>query len=88
MKYTNYIVNGRPVRPEQLGVMGIPVALLGILVIGGLLPGAVLMDSGRYLKLRYHLFKREQRNLNYIKCVLRSLDIVPTNQLISLLKAA
>ena len=88
MKYTNYIVNGRPVRPEQLGAMGIPAALLGILAIGGLLPGAVLMDSGRYLKLRYHLFKREQRNLNYIKCVLSSLDAVPTNQLISLLKAA
>lgn len=88
MKYTNYIVNGRPIRPEQLGALGIPAALLGILVIGGLLPGAVLMDSGRYLKLRYHLFKREQRNLNYIRCVLRSLDREPNNQLISLLKVA
>ena len=88
MKYTNYIVNGRPVRPEQLGAMGIPAALLGILTIGGLLPGAVLMDSGRYLKLRYRLFKREERNLNYIRCVLRSLDRAETREMIETLKAA
>lgn len=88
MKYTRYIVYGRPVRPEELGVIALPAAAVGAVVLCGLLPGAVLMDGGRYLKLRYRLFKREQGRLNYIKCVLRSLDHEPNNQLISLLKAA
>ena len=88
MKYTHYIVNGRPVRPEQLGRMGIPVALLGILVVGGLLPGAVLMDTGRYLKYRQILIKKERRKLNYIKCVLRSLDCGVTKENINLFKVA
>jgi hypothetical protein len=88
MKYTRYIVYGRPVRPEQLGVIALPAAVVGMVALCGLLPGAMVMDSGRYLKLRYLLFKREQRNLNYIRCVLRSLDREPNNQLISLLKVA
>jgi hypothetical protein len=88
VKYTRYIVYGRPVRPEQLGVIALPAAVVGMVALCGLLPGAIIMDGGRYLKLRYHLFKREQRNLNYIRCVLRSLDREPNNQLISLLKVA
>lgn len=88
MKYTRYIVYGRPVRPEELGVIALPAAAVGAVVLCGLLPGAVLMDSGRYLKLRYFLFKREQRNLNYIRRVLRSLDRVETRENITMLKAA
>ena len=88
MKYTKYITEGRPVRPEELGVIAIPAAMVGMVVIGGLLTGAMLMDGGRYLKLRYLLFKREQNNLNYIKGVLRSLDREETRELINLLKAA
>lgn len=88
MKYTNYIVNGRPVRPEQLGAMGIPAALLGILAIGGLLPGAVLMDSGRYVKLKYLLRQRELRREAYIRCVLRSLDRAETRENVEMLKVA
>jgi hypothetical protein len=88
MKYTRYIVDGRPIRPEELGVVALPAAAVGVVVLCGLLPGAIIMDGGRYLKLRYLLFKREQRNLNYIRCVLRSLDREPNNQLINLLKVA
>lgn len=88
MKYTKYLTEGRPVRPEELGVIAIPAAMVGMVVIGGLLTGAILMDSGRYLKLKYLLFKREQNNLNYIKGVLRSLDREETRELINLLIAA
>ena len=87
MKYTRYIMN-ESVDFSSAGSAAIPAAALAIPILTGFLAGALMMDSGRYLKLRYVLFKREQRNLNYIKCVLRSLDIVPTNQLISLLKVA
>lgn len=88
MKYTKYIVNGRPIRPEELGVIALPAAAVGVVVLCGLLPGAMLMDGGRIVKLHYLLFKREQRKLNKIKAILLSLDRVPTNQLINLLKAA
>ena len=88
MKYTRYIVYGRPIRPEELGVIALPAAAVGIVALCGLLLGAILMDSRRYLKLRYLLFKREQRNLNYIRCVLRSLDRVETREMIETLKAA
>ena len=88
MKYTKYIVNGRPIRPEELGVIALPAAAVGVVVLCGLLPGAMLMDSGRYIKLRLILHKREQSKIRYIRSVLSSLDAVPTNQLINLLTAA
>lgn len=88
MKYTRYIVYGRPVRPEELGVIALPAAAVGVVALCGLLSGAILIDSVRYLKLRYLLFKREQRNLNYIKCVLRSLDRAETKEMIEILKVA
>ena len=88
MKYTKYIVNGRPIRPEELGVIALPAAAVGVVALCGLLPGAMLMDGGRYIKLRLILHKREQSKIRYIRSVLSSLDVVPTNQLISLLKAA
>ena len=98
MKYTNYILNGRPLQPEAfisegrfrvLSVVAVIVpSLIGVVVISGMIPIAWFMDGGRLIKLRYLLFKKEQRRLNYIKCVLRSLDRIPNNQLISLLKAA
>lgn len=88
MKYTKYIVNGRPIRPEELGVIALPAAAVGVVVLCGLLPGAMLMDGGRIVKLHYLLFKREQRKLNYIKCVLRSLDCEVTKANVKLLRTA
>ena len=88
MKYIKYIVGGRPIRPEQLGVIALPAAAVGVVALCGLLPGALLRDGGRYIKLRLILHKREQSKIRYIRSVLRSLDVVPTNQLINLLTAA
>lgn len=88
MKYTKYIVNGRPIRPEELGVIALPAAAVGVVVLCGLLPGAMLMDSGRYIKLKYLLHQRELRREAYIRCVLRSLDRAETRENIEMLKAA
>jgi hypothetical protein len=88
MKYTNYILKGTAVNLDDAGMLVIPSAIVAVPILVGFLCGALIMDSKRYLKLRYLLFKREQRNLNYIKCVIRSLDRVPNNQLIGLLRAA
>ena len=88
MKYTKYIISGKPVNFDELGVSALPAVVFAVPVLIGFLGGAVLMDGGRYVKLRYLLFKKEQRRLNYIRCVLRSLDRDCNNQLIGLLKAA
>ena len=88
MKYTHYILQGSPINPEPLGVIAIPAAIVAVPMLLGLLGAAILMDSGRYVRLRYVLHQREQRRMNYWKSVLISLDKVPTNQLIGLLKAA
>jgi len=88
MKYTRYILSDRPIDFGGFGIAAIPAAVFAIPLLTWLLGGAVLMDGGRIVKLRYLLFKREQRRLNYIKCVLISLDRVPNNQLIGLLTAA
>ena len=87
MKYTTYLWNA-PINTEQIGAAAILPAFVGLAVLGGLYPGAMLMDGGRIVKLRYLLFKKKQRNLNYIKSVLRSLDRSESRELIELLKAA
>ena len=87
MKYTSYIVNA-PARPEAFGVLAIPAAMVGLVIYGGLYPGAVLMDGGRIMKLKYLLRQRELRKLRYIRCVLRSLDRTESRELIELLRAA
>ena len=88
MKYTRYIVYGRPVRPEQLGVIALPAAVVGVVALCGLLPGAMVMDSGRYIRMKHLLRQRELRREAYIRCVLRSLDRAETRENIQMLKAA
>ena len=88
MKYTRYIVYGRPVRPEQLGVIALPAAVVGVVALCGLLPGAMVMDSGRYIRMKHLLRQRELRREAYIRCVLRSLDRAETRENIEMLKAA
>jgi uncharacterized protein YgiB involved in biofilm formation len=73
---------------SSVGSAAIPAAAFAVPILTGFLAGAMIMDGGRYLKLQYILYKKEQRKLNKIKAILLSLDRVPTNQLISLLKAA
>jgi len=74
MRYTNYILSDKPLDFEGVGVIALPTVIFAVPVLVGLLGGAVLMDSGRLLKLKYLLFKKEQRKVKYLKSVVISLD--------------
>ena len=87
MKYTRYIMN-ESVDFSSAGYAALPAAAVAVPILTGFLAGALVMDGGRYIKLRLILHKREQSKIRYIRSVLSSLDAVPTNQLIGLLKAA
>jgi len=83
MRYTNYIINGRPLQPETLisegrfRVLSIVVvmipSLVGVVVISGMIPVAWAMDSGRLIKLRYYQYLKAQRKERYLKNVMVSL---------------
>lgn len=88
MKYTRYILYGNPINTNGLGAIYIPAMIAGIPILFGFLIGASIIDSNRYIKLRYLLYQREQYRLNYIKCVLRSLGHVESQKNIQMLKAA
>jgi len=85
MKYTDYILSERPYHPEGLGATADCHYRRPVLI--GFLAGAILMDTGRYMKLRYLLRQRELRQEAYIKCILRSLDRKETRENIEMLKA-
>ena len=87
MKYTHYIVNA-PARPESLGVFAIPAAMVGLAILTGLYPGAMAMDGGRIIRLKYLQNHRKLRKLRYIKSVLQSLDRSESRENIELLNAA
>jgi hypothetical protein len=84
MKYTNYILNGRPLQPEAFIsegkfrvvtiVLVLVPSLVGVVVISGMIPVAWAMDSGRLLKLRYYQHQRYERKVRYLKSVVISLD--------------
>lgn len=88
MKYLNYIMNKQPIRPEQLGVIGVPVGIAALPIMTVFLFGAGVMDGMRYHRLRYHRRQRELRNIRYIRSVLRSLGYEETRDNIEMLKAA
>ena len=88
MKYTRYILYGKPVDFDGFGAVAIPAAFMAIPFLAFMLCGAGLMDSGRYVKLLYLLKVKQRRRLNYIRCVLRSLDRGVTKENINLLIAA
>jgi uncharacterized membrane protein YciS (DUF1049 family) len=83
MKYTNYILNGRPLQPENLisegrfrvlSIVAVMVpSLVGVVVISGMIPVAWFMDGGRYLKLRHYQRLKAQRKKRYYKSVMVSL---------------
>jgi hypothetical protein len=83
MRYTNYIINGRPLQPEVLisegkfRVLSVIVVLIpslvGAVVISGMIPIAWAMDGGRLLKLRYYQRQKELRRERYYKSVMVSL---------------
>jgi hypothetical protein len=84
MKYTNYILNGRPLQPEAFIsegkfrvvtiVLVLVPSLVGVVVISGMIPVAWAMDSGRLLKLRYYQHQRYEHRVRYLKSVVISLD--------------
>ena len=88
MKYIRYILSDKPLDFDGFGVMSLPAAGMAVPFMTVMLGGAVLMDGGRIIRLKYLLRQRERRRLNYIKCVLRSLDCEATRDNIQMLKAA
>ena len=88
MKYIRYILSDKPLDFDGFGVVALPAAVMAVPLLVTLLGGALLMDGGRYLKLLYLLKVKQQRRLNYIKCVLRSLGCEATRDNIQMLKAA
>jgi hypothetical protein len=83
MNYTNYIINGRPLQPDRLISEGrfrvvtivavIVPSLVGVVFISGMIPVALMIDSGRLLKLRYYQYMKAQRRERYLKSVMISL---------------
>ena len=88
MKYINYIMNDKPINPEQIGAAGIPVAVIALPVMTVLLFGAGIMDGVRYHKLRYHRRQRELRKKRYVRHVLLSLGHEVTRDKVMMLMAA
>jgi hypothetical protein len=83
VRYVNYIINGRPLQPESfisegrfrvvtIVVVIIP-SLVGVVFISGMIPVALMIDSGRLLKLRYYQRQRYERKVRYLKSVMVSL---------------
>ncbi|HOG74197.1 MAG TPA: hypothetical protein PLP47_04655 [Methanofastidiosum sp.] len=86
MKYTNYIIKGNvvdleqliPEKPfaKQLVILGLlPVAFMGVLFIGGTIPGALLIDGYRSIKMRYYLYMKRYRIYKYYDEAFSSLSI-------------
>ena len=73
MRYTNYILHGNPVNFDDVGVIAIPAAFVAVPVLLGFLGGAVVIDGGRLLKLRYYQYLKAQRRERYLKSVVISL---------------
>jgi hypothetical protein len=83
VRYTNYILNGQPLQPENFIAEGrmrltttivvLPSALIGVVVIGCMIPACVAIDGGRLLKLRYYQYMKAQRKERYLKSVMISL---------------
>jgi uncharacterized membrane protein YciS (DUF1049 family) len=83
MRYTNYILNGRPLQPENfisegrfrvvtIVVVIVP-SLMGVVFISGMIPVCLMIDGGRYLKLRHYQRLKAQRKERYYKSVMASL---------------
>lgn len=86
MKYINYIVNGRPIRPEEFGIVAIIPAMVGLIFLTVTLAPASIMDLYRYGKLNYILKKREWRRDQHAINILNSLGHKETEKLISTIR--
>lgn len=88
MKHLNYILNDRPIQPEQLGIVGVPIGIVAVPFLVFLTFGAGIMDMNRLIKLNYLIRLRKKRRLRYVKCVLTSLNAEVNDYNIRLLLAA
>jgi hypothetical protein len=83
MRYINYILNGKPLQPENFITEGrmritttivvLPSALIGVVVIGCMIPACVAIDFGRFLILCRYQHLKAQRRERYYKSVMISL---------------
>ena len=85
MKYTNHILKGnvnidgivskKPGLRQLTIILGLFVSFMGLIILTGLLPMAVGMDSTRYVKLQYYAYAKNQRQRAYIQEILISLSV-------------
>ena len=85
MKYTSYIIDGDfnidGIVIEKQGIkqitilIGIAVAILGMVILTGLLPIAITADTMRLIKLRYYLIQKEIHKQIYIRSILNSFTL-------------
>jgi hypothetical protein len=83
VRYTNYILNGNPLQPDNFIAEGrlrltttlvvLPSALIGVVVIGCMIPACVAIDFGRFLILCRYQHLKAQRRERYLKSVMISL---------------
>jgi hypothetical protein len=84
MRYTNYILNGSPVQPDTFisdkrglktatTITVMPVAIIGAVFVGGMIPVAMAMDLGRYMLLKHYVRQKALRRRRYVDNVLVSL---------------
>jgi len=98
MKTTKYILNGNFINIDGIVsenvifkpitiIMGSAVAIFGILILMCVLPCAIMIDNGRYIKLQYYLHIKERRKYRTLYHVLKPLSVTQreTKQLILLL---
>jgi hypothetical protein len=88
MKFTSYVLSEKPVDFDSIGIAALPTVVFAVPFLTWVLCGALLMDGGRIIRLKYLLRQRELRCERYIKCVLRSLDCEVTRENVKLLKVA
>lgn len=88
MKYLRYIINDKPINPENAGIMGVPVGIVALPVLTVFLFGAGLMDSCRYIRLMSLRRKKRAKLRKYATAVLISLGHKPTKTAIQLLITA
>ena len=66
----------------------LPASIIGIGVMGCLIPAALVMDFTRLVRLWRYQYLSLKRRRRYVRCVLRSLDREPDRYSIELLMVA
>lgn len=86
MKYTNYIINGTvidiesiiPEKPiiKQMTILGlIPVSIMGLTFLTAAIPGTLLIDGYRALKMKYYIYMKKYKAYKHYEDVFASLSL-------------